>query len=1049
MATPAAVHAGRPTLLIGRTRYPVLLPTVRDPRLHLAAVIITLQVLGQAAFGFELSIAQILISVLTSAVLEVAIALRRQHVLMWPASALLTGNGVAFILRVPGTSHGDWWSVRGWWIFAATAAVSLLSKHVLRLRGRHVFNPSNIGLVICFLALGSSRAAPLDFWWGPMSPWLALALGVIVIGGLAILSRLRLLVIAVGFWIAFAAGIGVLALAGHSMTARWHLGPITGGYFWWVLVTSPEILVFLFFMISDPKTIPEGRVARLVFAVAVGLVAALLIAPQTTEFASKVAVLGALAIVCAARPLLERFLPAPGSQADRLPAVGTWLVRQGGLRGAAAALTATAAVAGVLVAAGIPARPQSAAAALGDVGRLPQVTIRPSHGVSTQLDVRKAREIARYLVADLHAQATALRRRDPGLIGSSADGDWDKVLKQQIHAAAGTTISVPVYRLDRMTVHLEPPVGQGPPTVVAELTGAVQVETYRGVPPALVSRSAATPFSRRFDLQQQGARFPIVDVPGASPVTAARPELIRAKSFDGVHLQDVAAQVGLRFRQDDFRFGMSNDVHSMMGGGLCWLDYNNDGWLDLFVVNSFSDADRTTWEAHGGLPRSALFENEHGRFVNVGARSHADVAVQGNGCVAADFNGDGYTDLFITTNTYNVLLWNNGDGTFTNGTHAAGIDAFGTFGWHTGVAVADVNGDGRPDIFVSGYADVNAPAPDSSGGFPSSYQAFPDLLYLNEGPDAHGHSRFRNVAVQAGIDRAGKDHSLGATFADVNGDGRPDLYVANDLDPNRLYLNLPGGPLGFHFVEEGRRWRVADPNAGMGVAASDYSGDGRPDLFTTNNRGQGHAAFRSTGATRFANVQSVFSRAIGVEGAGWGDSWIDLANDGRLDLVLANGAVPVTNLRKDAGPVQVLENMGGGRFADAAPVAGLQPGPLVNGRGLAAADYDNDGRVDIAVNSIGGRLVLLHNTGATGHWLEVSLGGVEPGAVVTAVLPGGRRLVHELQAGSSYLSSEDPRAHFGLGAATRVKELLVRWPDGRTTRLANVAADRILAVRPR
>ena len=518
-----------------------------------------------------------------------------------------------------------------------------------------------------------------------------------------------------------------------------------------------------------------------------------------------------------------------------------------------------------------------------------------------------------------------------------------------------------------------------------------------------------------------------------------------ATSFDGVRLTDVAPQVGLDFRQDDFALGMSNDVHGMMGGGLCWLDYNNDGWLDLFAVNSYTDANREAWNARGGLPRSALFENVHGHFTDVSARSHADIAVQGNGCVAADFNGDGYTDLFITTNTYNVLLWNNGDGTFTDGTHAAGIDAFGTYGWHTGAAVADVNGDGRPDLFVSGYADVNAPS-QSSGGFPLNYQAFRDLLYLNEGPDAHGHSRFREVALQAGIERGHVDHSLGAVFADVNGDRRPDLYVANDLDPNRLYLNMPGGPLGFHFVEQGRAWEVADRGAGMGIAAQDFNGDGRPDLFVTNSRTQGHAAFRTTTGTLFANARRVFARALGTSGTGWGDSWIDLANNGREDLVLANGAIPVTNLKKDAAPIQVVENLGGGRFADASAAVGLRPGPLVNGRGLAAADYDNDGRVDIAVNSIGGKLILLHNTGASGHWLEVALARFVPGALVTAVLPDGSRLVREVQAGGSYLSSEDPRVHFGLGKAATVKELIVRWPGGRVTRRQDVAADRILTV---
>src|SRR5947209_8368122 len=199
------------------TTYPIVLPKLRDPRLHLAATITSLQVLGQVAFDFKLSIAQILICLGTVAVLEVGITARKQHVLMWPASAMLTGNGVAFVLRVPGTVHGDWWSLRGWWIFVGTSAFALLSKYIFRWRGEHIFNPSNIGLIACFLVLGRTRAAPLDFWWGPMSAWLALALAVIVAGGFLILSRLKLLRVAIGFWISFAVSIGLLALAGHTM----------------------------------------------------------------------------------------------------------------------------------------------------------------------------------------------------------------------------------------------------------------------------------------------------------------------------------------------------------------------------------------------------------------------------------------------------------------------------------------------------------------------------------------------------------------------------------------------------------------------------------------------------------------------------------------------------------------------------------------------------------------------------------------------------------------------------------------------------------------
>ena len=300
--------AGR-TLTIRGTAYPVLLPKIRDPRLRLAAVITSLQVIGQTAFGFQLSIAQILVSLLTCAMLEFGITFRQHRVIMWPASALLTGNGIAFVLRVPGTEHGDWWSMNGWWIYAGTAAVAILSKHLIRFRGHHFLNPSNFALVLCFVLLGSTRADPLALWWGPMSAWMVLALGIIVVGVFTILLRLHLLEIAVTFWVTFAIGIGVIAAAGHEMTARWHLGPITGFEFWRVLVFSPEVLIFLFFMITDPKTSPSGSRQRRVYALAIGLLAVLLIAPTTTEFWTKVALLAALTLVCASRPVIALLSP--------------------------------------------------------------------------------------------------------------------------------------------------------------------------------------------------------------------------------------------------------------------------------------------------------------------------------------------------------------------------------------------------------------------------------------------------------------------------------------------------------------------------------------------------------------------------------------------------------------------------------------------------------------------------------------------------------------------------------------------------------------------
>jgi len=342
-----------------------------------------------------------------------------------------------------------------------------------------------------------------------------------------------------------------------------------------------------------------------------------------------------------------------------------------------------------------------------------------------------------------------------------------------------------------------------------------------------------------------------------------------SSGFEGIRLKDVANGVGLAFRQGAFRFGVSPDPAAETGGGLCALDYNNDGWVDLFVVNSYSQADVGHWRRHGGLPRSALFRNTKGRFTNVSRRAKAALAIRGEGCVAADFNSDGRTDLYITTAGYDKLLWNNGDGTFTEGARAAGIRSY---GWHAGAAVGDVNGDGRPDLYVAGYADPNVPVPGSAAGFPNNVSGVRDLLYLNVGRDRHGHSKFREVGVQAGLEAARFDHSLGAVFSDFDGDGRPDLYVANDGDPNRLYQNVawPGGRkadpagLGFRFEERAAIAGVADPNAGMGVAATDFNGDGRTDLFISNSRGQGHAVYTGQpplpSGSSFRDVRTAFAR---------------------------------------------------------------------------------------------------------------------------------------------------------------------------------------------
>lgn len=258
----------------------------------------------------------------------------------------------------------------------------------------------------------------------------------------------------------------------------------------------------------------------------------------------------------------------------------------------------------------------------------------------------------------------------------------------------------------------------------------------------------------------------------AGTAVAAGPAQEPTRTLAGVRLVNVATRVGLDFRQGAFRFGASPDAAAMTGGGLCWLDYDNDGWVDLFVVNSYSDADASRWQKAGGLPRSTLFRNKRGRFTDVGRKANASLAIKGQGCTAADLNGDGHTDLFVTTSSYDRLLWNNGDGTFTEGARAAGIRKY---GWHGGAAVADVNRDGRPDLYVAGYTNQNFPVPGSAAGFPTNFAGVRDLLYLNVGRDKSGRSRFREVGVDAGLEAARLDHSLGAVFSDFDGDGRPDF----------------------------------------------------------------------------------------------------------------------------------------------------------------------------------------------------------------------------------------------------------------------------------
>ncbi len=506
------------TLTVRGSAYPLVLPNIRDPRLHVASVIITIHVLGQLGLDFWVSVPQILAAILTCAVLEVAITFRQSRAFVWPASAMLTGSGVALILRVVGTPPDDPWSTYAWWVFATVAGLSLLTKYVIRYRGTHIFNPSNIGLVATFVILGSSRVEPLDFWWGPLDAWMLTAYAVIIIGGLLVTARLRLLGIAAAFWLTLAVAVGVLAASGHCMTARWAFAPVCGFDFWRVIIISPEVLIFLFFMITDPKTIPASRVGRIAFGMLVAVASTLLMAPQTDEFGTKVGLLAGLVVLCAARPLLDRLMPEVGAPADHPRA---FLVRlatggdpaAGVARGVARVGLATLAVLAVgvgIVAAGTPARGLVVPDTSEIMARVPH-QIDPATFPAITVDVAAwdetireplARQILVTLAEDLELENQALLRRDPSILTAVDHGDRLTQMQGRLSDAVSSgRTTIEHYTFDSVHVVLIKPFGvQSGGSLGFDSQGTVTEETYdaNGV---LVDRRTS-PFAKTFAVRQ-------------------------------------------------------------------------------------------------------------------------------------------------------------------------------------------------------------------------------------------------------------------------------------------------------------------------------------------------------------------------------------------------------------------------------------------------------------------------------------------------------------------------------------------------------------------
>ncbi len=451
--------AGTRSLRLRDRDVPLILPNRRDARLHTAAVIISIHVIGITALGFRVSVPQILSAIVTAGAIDVLLTFRQSGKLVWPASGMLTGSGVALILRLVGMGSGDYWSWTGWYWFALVAGGSLLTKYLVKHQGGHVFNPSNIGLVLAFLLVGSETLEPLDFWWAPIGFWMGLAYLLIVGGGILITRRLALLEMAMAYWVVLAAGLGVLAASGHCMIASWSSTPVCDSRFWGILVTSPEILIFLFFMITDPKTIPSGRAARVAFAGGVGLLSVLLIAPQETEYAAKVGFLSSLALMSPWRSFFDRSLADVTTRTSGIGSLWDKATTKAGPRvfgGGLALGISMVLVAVLIVLAGGPARDGGPATERADPeftvtidpATLPTVVVDDSvQRLGSEVGPEFVDLVTLTLAENLAIESEAMRVADGSLLALSSGG----ARLDEMQARLDTALAVGERRADSYT----------------------------------------------------------------------------------------------------------------------------------------------------------------------------------------------------------------------------------------------------------------------------------------------------------------------------------------------------------------------------------------------------------------------------------------------------------------------------------------------------------------------------------------------------------------------------------------------------------------------
>ncbi|MEJ7604875.1 MAG: CRTAC1 family protein [Bryobacteraceae bacterium] len=524
--------------------------------------------------------------------------------------------------------------------------------------------------------------------------------------------------------------------------------------------------------------------------------------------------------------------------------------------------------------------------------------------------------------------------------------------------------------------------------------------------------------------------------------------------------EDVSKKAGITLKTISGDAGEKTYLLESIGGGLAVIDYNNDGLMDLYVVNG-----TTIPRARAGLPPypSALYRNNgDGTFTDIAPAAGLVNPFWGKGAIAFDFNGDGHTDIYVVNFGPNVLFQNLGNGTFRNVSKEAGV---GDSRWSTAAAAADYDKDGDLDLFVANYLDYDLDQLPAAGKF-CSYQNIPvacgprglkgsgDTLYRN-----NGDGTFTDVSVKAGVSDPEGYYSLATAWGDYDNDGDPDLFVANDSTPNRLYRNNGDGTFtdvavetGVAFSEDGREQSC------MGVEFEDLDNDGWLDIMVTNFSDDYNTLYRNSGKGFFRDDSHQAGLVTDTwTDLSWGVGFYDFNNDGWKDVFIANGHIypqvdrhPLNTTYRQKNKLYL--NTGKPRLRNVVAEAGTGLQIAKSFRGAAFADFNNDGKIDIAVGALDDTPSLLINRGVGKMgWLLLRLAGAGKnrygiGARISVKI-GDQVQIREVKAGGSYASSSDPRAHFGLGVHQKADEVEVRWPSGKVSKLTGVAGGSIVTIK--